>query len=212
MSKFVFRLFLPNSDESLKYSMQWKEVIDLNFEPKYLIRWGIPGWLMVMNLLPYFIVIYFKPLTKHVSSASDLLAIGAVLTVLGVPLGYLLNQIHHSLFWVFPKLYKQEWDEYFQQELKIDGYFNQGDTRKEDKERYRYLLSRKHELGGICVSFGISSIVLLLTNIFGKHNHLWSWIYFGVVLLLLAVMILSRQYSSRNIETYHDDYLSKAPS
>jgi O-antigen/teichoic acid export membrane protein len=181
----------------------------MNFDTKYLIRWGIPGWLMVMNLLPYFIIIYFKPLTKHVSNSSDLLTIGAVLTVLGVPLGYLLNQIHHSLFWVVPRLKNNLWEGYFNEELKIDEYFNRDEKTKEDKARYRYLLSRKHELGGICVSMGISSLVLFLTNIFGNYQSLWSWLYFMVVSILFIIMLLSRQYSSKNINTYHQYYLNK---
>ncbi|OIK09392.1 hypothetical protein [Bacillus sp. MUM 13] len=56
----------------------------MNFDTKHLVRWGIPEWLMDMVLLPY------------VSNASDLLAIGAVLTVLGVPLGYLLIAYYNT--------------------------------------------------------------------------------------------------------------------
>lgn len=174
----------------------------MNFETKYLIRWGIPGWIMVMVLFPYFIVIYFNFLSKHVSTASDLLAIGAVLTVLGVPLGYLLNQIHHSLFWVLPKW--RRWDAYFDEEIKIDKCIG---NSSEKKERYRYLLSRKHELGGFAVSLGISAFVIGLSNILGKHHYHWAWWYFGIVTALFIIIWLSRQYSSRNIEAYHEHYL-----
>ena len=35
----------------------------------------------------------------------------------------------------------------------------------EKQERYKYILSRKHELGGFTVSLGISAIVIGLSNI-----------------------------------------------
>lgn len=179
----------------------------MNFETKYLIRWGIPGWIMVMVLLPYFIIIYFDSLSKHVSSASDLLAIGAVLTVLGVPLGYLLNQIHHSVFWVLPKLIFGSWNKYFKEELKVDNYIANHAKGIEKQNRYRYLLSRKHELGALTLSLFISGFVIGLSNCLGKYHHHWSWWYFGIVTLLFFIIWLSRQYSSRNIVVYHDHYL-----
>ncbi|WP_026584209.1 hypothetical protein [Bacillus sp. J33] len=187
----------------------------MNFDTKYLIRWGIPGWIMVMVLLPYFIVIYFDFLSSHVSTASDLLAIGAVLTVLGVPLGYLLNQIHHSLFWVLPKCWKGTWSTYFDEEIKVDEYFDKDESHKDKRERYRYLLSRKHELGGVVVSLGISGFVILLRCIYlliFKNLHLWEIFYFAIVLTLFLILWLSRNYSSENIEKYHDYYLKQSHS
>lgn len=184
----------------------------MNFDTKYLIRWGIPGWIMVMVLLPYMIITYFDFLSKHVFNAPDLLAIGAVLTVLGVPLGYLLNQIHHSLFWVLPRINKNKWEIYFNEELEIDEYFSTGneDGEKDAKrERYRYLLSKKHELGGVFISLLISALVVLIVNLTRDEFHAWSWWYFLIVLVLFTVLLLSRQYSSENIEKYHEHYLNE---
>ncbi|WP_339201688.1 hypothetical protein [Peribacillus sp. FSL P2-0133] len=179
----------------------------MNFDTKYLIRWGIPGWIMVMALLPYYIIIYFDFFSDHVVNSSDLLAIGAVLTVLGVPLGYLLNQIHHSVFWVLPKLIFGSWSKYFNEELKVDDYIANHKNGAEKKERYRYLLTRKHELGGFMVSLFISAFVIGLSNVIGRHHHHWTWWYFAIVTFLFLIILLSRQYSSRNIEVYHDHYL-----
>ncbi|MFJ8071617.1 hypothetical protein ACIQZD_22130 [Peribacillus sp. NPDC096447] len=184
----------------------------MNFDTKYLIRWGIPGWTMVMVLSPYMIVTYFDFLSKQVYNASDLLAIGAVLTVLGVPLGYLLNQIHHSLFWVLPRVNKDKWTIYFDEELDIDEYFaddNEDGMKDALKERYRYLLSKKHELGGIVMSLGISAFVILIFNCTMDEFHAWCWWYFIILLALFTVLLLSRQYSSENIDRYHNHYLNK---
>ncbi|SFD95089.1 hypothetical protein SAMN05428981_102470 [Bacillus sp. OV194] len=186
----------------------------MNFETKYLIRWGVPGWIMVMILLPYFLVINFKDLSDHVSSSSDLLAVGAVLTVLGVPLGYLLNQIHHSVTWVLPKYFLPEvfesWDEYFKNELLMDEYFMENKTKGEAmKNRYSYLLSRKHELGGITASLLISTIVIWIGNALIDDIKLWHWIYFIIILVLSITILFSRQYSSKNIYKYYEYILDQ---
>jgi O-antigen/teichoic acid export membrane protein len=177
----------------------------LNFETKYLIRWGIPGWLMMMVLMPFFITIHFDFLVKHIVTSTNLLALGAALTILGVPLGYLLNQIHHSLFWVLPRLGKERWDEYFTEELELDEKLK---GEEEYKYRYTYLLSRKHELGGITVSLGISTIVLMTTMIWGEHYDRWSWVYISIVFVNFLIILLSRQYSSQNLNKYYDYYLN----
>lgn len=178
----------------------------MNFETKYLIRWGIPGWIMMMILLPFFITIHFETLANHVTTSSNLLALGAALTLLGVPLGYLLNQIHHSLFWVIPKRKGEQWKEYFDSEILLDEKIK---DKPEDKERYRYLLSRKHELGGITVSLAISAFVILIANFWGGYHDIWSWLYFVVVATILVIIFFSRKYSSANIDHYYKHYLNR---
>jgi len=184
----------------------------LNFETKYLIRWGIPGWIMILSLGPY-LYTYYEAARKL---SENLIAIGAILTVVGVPLGYLLNQVHHSLTWVIirykiiRKLFKKDsWDEYFEKELQLDELFFKDDEGTKKQERYRYLLSRKHELGGVTVSLFISWFVVLLINTCGSNNEMWSWVYFFVVFILFLIILISRNYSSKNVEKYFKKYLDE---
>lgn len=181
----------------------------MNFETKYLIRWGIPGWLMMMVLSPFFITIHFDFLVKHIVTSTNLIALGAALTILGVPLGYLLNQIHHSLFWVIPKLIKNEWDNYFIEEITLDQNLK---DKEEFRNRYTYLLSRKHELGGIAVSLSVSFIVLITTMIWGEHFDTWAWVYSSIVLVLSIIILFSRYYSSKNLDKYYNHLLEKDTS
>ena len=180
----------------------------MNFDTKYLIRWGIPGWTTVMLLSPYFIINNFKALMETIS-ATDLLGYGAVLAVLGVPLGYILNQIHHFITWVFPKLITNTWDEFFEEEIKIDIYLK-NEASKSERERYRYLLSRKHELGGITVSLGISFITTLFTNILQNKEVVWVWIYCLITFILFLIFLVNRDYSSKNIDKYHNYFLHES--
>jgi hypothetical protein len=187
----------------------------MNFDTKHLVRWGIPGWVMIMVLGPYFYFGYEGFL--EITSSINLVAVGAFLTVTGVPLGYILNQIHHSLFWVLPrrKIFnkikflkrKGTWNQYFINEINLDEIFFIKDIGDKKKERYQYLLSRKHELGGVTVSLGTAALIILLMNFIYFKAYWWSWIYFFVVLILCLIIWNSRNYTSRNIEIYYEHYL-----
>lgn len=173
----------------------------MNFDTRYLVRWGIPGWIMIMSLSPYFAVVYF-PLFKDISSStSAILGIIAALTAFGVPLGYLLNQIFHALFWVIPKLFSNSWDLYFKKELLMDQYLHKNENMR---QRYRDLLTRKHELGSMTLSLWISFFVILLVNIFttGYPSFAWKWNYCYVLLCLSVLITVSSLYSSQNIKKY----------
>lgn len=188
----------------------------MNFDTKYLIRWGIPGWILIMILGP-FIYFQFPIEINKIIKESNTLALGAFLTVIGVPLGYLLNQIHHSLFWVIKrfrfsrKILKQEkWYEYFRQEIQVDNMFFFDEKGLRKKERYQYLLSRKHELGGVTVSLGIVCIVQLIVNIQTSTMHGWSLCYFILSIILFLIIAISRWYSSKNIDKYFEHYLNES--
>lgn len=184
----------------------------MNFDTKHLVRWGIPGWIMIMVLGPYFIFSYEEIL--KMSSSVNLIAVGAFLTVTGVPLGYLLNQIHHSLFWVSPRwkllsksMKKGTWNQYFINEINMDELFFINKVGGKKRERYQYLLSRKHELGGVTVSLGISVIVIFIFNCVSRFHIVWPWLYCICVFFLCLVVWNSRNYTSRNIEIYTQHYL-----
>lgn len=156
-----------------------------------------------MILFPYFLFTYYEEFLMLKIDLTAFLAAGAVLTILGVPLGHMLNQIHHAITWVLPRMKNDGWRKYFEEEIKADKIFQENDYVR---ERYRYLLSKKHEVGSILVSFTISAIVILLVNV-GYNNQGWAWFYFAVVLILSVIMFFSRLYTSGNIEYYFDDYL-----
>jgi O-antigen/teichoic acid export membrane protein len=187
----------------------------MNFDTKHLVRWGIPGWILIMIIGPYFYFVFQNDINE-IAKTINLLALGAFLTVIGVPLGYLLNQVHHSLFWVMRKLVisrkilKQEkWYQYFSEEIQLDKLFFKDENGRLKKERYQYLLSRKHELGGVTVSLLISCLVILFVNI-KKSITIWSWWYLSFVFILFVIIFISRWYSSKNIDKYFKEYLKES--
>ncbi|WP_156185548.1 hypothetical protein [Bacillus sp. FJAT-27916] len=185
----------------------------MNLDTKYLIRWGIPGWTMILILSPYFILFY-EDFRKILLQENVLLGVAATLTAVGVPLGYILNQLHHSITWVSFKFQFGEdyngWDDYFEEELLLDKLFSNPQMGEIYQNRYRYLLSKKHELGGGSVGLIISCIVI---SSFHFLNHIYSWLSWGYLLVVIAItylFIISRLYSGKNIDEYYKSCIDKA--
>lgn len=176
----------------------------MNFDTKYLIRWGVPGWILLITLIPYFVVIYYDSLPTIISE-KNVLALGAAITLIGIPLGYFLNQMHHLLGWVI----LGEWDNYFSEEIKVEDFLC-GKENEGYKERYRYLLAKKHEVGSVFASFILSALVILITNICEGSKEFFNWFYFVLTVLLTLAWYFLRIYSSRNIDRYFEHLKRKA--
>jgi hypothetical protein len=165
----------------------------LNFETKYFIRWGVPGWIFIVTIGIYMYLLDYKDrklLNDVISNGPELLATAALLIIIGIPVGYVLNQIHHVWIWVI-RVNKVK---YFKMELK---------RSTELRERYTYLLNRVHELGGIVVALIPSFIFLLvyhkLMNLQFNFPFVLYFIILGVVSL---VMLCSRDYYRSNLDAF----------
>ncbi|UKS64697.1 hypothetical protein [Rossellomorea marisflavi] len=206
----------------------------MNFDTKYLVRWGIPGWVLMILLVPYLCIFTEFSIDGIQKGSNNLVAIVAFLTLIGVPIGYMMNQIHHALTWVFvrhkyirkplnciaslfkrdkkgdkEKEGKENWEEFFQKELEIDEFLHKK-NREYLRERYRYLLSKKHELGGLTVSlFLVNAVIGFIIWRFHYFKE-WSWWYFSITSVLFCLTWMSRQYSSRNIDRYFEEYHKRA--
>lgn len=168
----------------------------MNFDTKYLIRWGIPGWILLLTLMPYFVVILYETLPKEISD-KNVLALGAAITLSGVPLGYFFNQIHHLFGWVV----KENWDNYFDEEVIVDEFLCK-DANKGYQDRYRYLLTKKHEVGSVYVSFIVSTLVIMISNFYFGSKGSFGWVYFVLVFAFAVSWHFLRAYASRNIDKY----------
>lgn len=172
----------------------------MNFETKYLIRWGIPGWTFILSLTPYIVVMYFDRIL-NIYSQKNLLIIGTFLTLSGVPIGYFFNQMHHFFTWVFLKMFIRDgWNEFFKDEIILDNVLAQ-EKNKHFRERYRYLLSKKHEVGSVLFSF-LGALIIVLINSLSDRMSTFEFLYaLGLIILSLCWLAL-RNYASANIDIY----------
>jgi hypothetical protein len=197
----------------------------MNFDTRYLIRWGVPGWVFMIFSATYFFLRDFQGTLDlfPFGSGTSIVAAGAILTVLGIPIGYLFNQIHHTLTFVILNdkgsrvIYEFfRWDDYFKFEARFENYmftYNKENEDNGDKihERYRYLLSRIHEIGGICFAIFFSEIILFIwESDNGIGLSLEVWLYHLFTIGLLIIMLIDRSYYKRNIEVFINFHSDKA--
>lgn len=167
------------------------EVVAINIDTKYLVRWGIPGWIFILTLSLYF-TIYADDQALSEFNNKNALFVGVTFALIGVPLGYMFNQLHMYFDWVL----RGNWNVFFKDEILIDTYLS---SNKDYRERYRYLLAKKHEVGSVLVSFCISSLIILLVNFTHSQYSYTKWLYLIVVLLLTFIWWELRCYSTRNV-------------
>lgn len=171
----------------------------MNFDTKYLIRWGIPGWLFLISLVPLIMIKYIDVLTSDFSN-KNLLVLGTFVTLAGVPIGYFFNQLHHLVCWVIPKLFEQGWEEYFRDEIKIDNLLAK-EKNGHYKERYRYLLSKKHEVGSVLFSF-CGAFLIVFFNLLSNEMSFFEFCYILILLILIIFWRTLRNYASKNVHIY----------
>lgn len=174
----------------------------MNFESKYLIRWGIPGWVLI------FLVLICLTLTNQFEVSKILakdpikaLSILITFTGMGVPIGYILHQVYFFYNWVSKKNKKLEriidnlqdytriHDDNDEKEYQYLEYLWQSeltllekDTRDYIAERYRHLLSTTHSLGVLVTC--LSTALITSLGIFREVTpHFGIYIYLTCNLL-----------------------------
>lgn len=179
-----------------------KEGDILNIDGTYLIRWGIPGWILFIFIFWLILIVNDFNIFKYLNTSVEFLTLTIVMIALGIPIGYLLNQVHHVIIWVK----KVDWDLYFHYELKLNQVFRDcKENGKQMESRYRYLLSRIHELGGILIAFYLINLIYVVTIISllckqKSNKAIIIIISLLVVLVLTYVVRISRNYFQRNLD------------
>lgn len=210
----------------------------MKFETKYLIRWGIPGWVLIFWI--FYHILFLKeinPLDSNLVNITKGLTLFISLAALGVPLGYLLHQIYFGIIWVFNRNRKFAKD--FAEGLgdKFNEPTNWGQNRAEayyeieyiwhsmllDREkeeertylegRYRYLLSTIHGLGSLFVSSAISLVICipLAMTLYDKNISMTLYFIIGLI-FQLAIFIFSMgnyNYYSNNLKAFQIKMLKK---
>ncbi|MDN4141578.1 hypothetical protein [Bacillus velezensis] len=162
---------------------------NLNFDTKYLIRWGIPGWVFIMLISLPILFLYHNELLKLKIDISKTLGLFVSLAFFGVTIGYIMQQIHFSSRWSKNKQIIDEaarminaveehvkgvslfeWGENHHQDYYVFEYvWHRGLLRLKDAQRdyvadrYRHILSTIHSLGTLRVSLVISFVINLVT-------------------------------------------------
>jgi hypothetical protein len=204
----------------------------MKFESKYLIRWGIPGWVFILWMS--FIILYAYPdyatkLFEH--DPTKLLGIFVTFIGLGVPVGYLIHQIYFSLMWyiknkelhgILKHIQKSKkenmsvdevtdhHERYFLIEHKwhMEMAMLNKDSRNYLNERFSYLLSTTHGFGVLSVSLSLSALITLIYIVAGKCTGILILI-FVIQIVLSALSFGNYNYYSKNSMAYQGRVLNE---
>ncbi|MET1163603.1 hypothetical protein ABWV16_00485 [Bacillus velezensis] len=188
----------------------------MNFETKYLIRWGIPGWVfLLMSLWPIAIFSKDVPVNDPVKSISIIFSTA----VIGVVIGYLVYQIYFAYDWLLGLSEKdfingdeqplRPWGKWYHfnrrrayRKFKAKQYYrlefewqnelsNITDESKRNyiASRFSHLLSTTHSLGALCWSLFISLYVNLL-HLGYSIAYMRTFNYTGTIVLNIVLILL----------------------
>ncbi len=160
----------------------------VNVETKYLIRWGIPGWVFILLLSLMTYLVFHPQISLKEVNLVDVLGLLVSAGFVGVPIGYLFHQLYFSYNWlgknrIFDAAVKLVDD---QTKIKGPGWGMNGhidyykfehiwqkellkiadDKRNYLAERYRHLLTTIHGLGALWVSLASSLGINLIISIY----------------------------------------------
>ncbi|MEC1613153.1 hypothetical protein P9D96_07970 [Bacillus mojavensis] len=206
----------------------------MSFETKYLIRWGIPGWMLIFWIGTYFAITETDYISAHLkfSELEKLIGIFISLSVFGVVIGYIIHHLYFVMNWIYNKNRifdnaikriknfpeSENWkdnnmNDYFHFEviwhenlLKIEE-----EKRNYIVERYRYLLSTIHALGTVFVSHFIALLFTVIASVckYGFSYPLSIAGVLGIQVIILFITVASFRYYSANLNYFQGSFLNK---
>ncbi|MGG3798974.1 hypothetical protein [Metabacillus fastidiosus] len=208
----------------------------MNFETKYLIRWGIPGWMFIFWLFLYMIFAKYNYITNllKLNQIDKVIGVFVSFSIIGVVIGYIIHHLYFLVNWVFSKNrsydYTVEMVEGFEkpenwgENNKVDYFFlestwhrqllkiEEESVRSYIEGRYRYLLSTIHGLGTTLLSHILVFAVTLTLSIerFGIVELPWVLIIFNIIQLLIGIVaLINFAYYSANLSYFQGYFLNK---
>jgi len=204
----------------------------MNFETKYLIRWGIPGWMLIFWITTFFVLTEFENIFSHFnfSDFGKLVGVFISLGVFGIVLGYIVHQLYFVVNWVtdkarmfenvikeidnFPK--PDNWGgnnrvDYFY--LEFIWHKNLLELEEEKRNyivgRYRYLLSTVHGLGTLFLSHFLSFVFTIAAGLL-KFGNLTLEVDFLAIAQggIMFVILASFKYYSENLNYFQGRVLN----
>ncbi|MBY0214118.1 hypothetical protein [Priestia aryabhattai] len=208
----------------------------MNIDTKYLIRWGIPGWVFILFGYTSYLSIgnnIKNSLFAGSFTVAQLLGILVSLGFVGVVFGYLMHQIYFSLNWIFTNqstkimskmnglVQNQEIFEtnnqessphakYYKMEFNWQKQLLMLDEKKRTyiAERYAYLLSTIHGLGALLVSL-VSSFIAVLVIAWSHHILNGLMLFYILFLIYLGFSVYKGfKYYSENLNHFQANFLN----
>ncbi|WRM41469.1 hypothetical protein U0L96_08615 [Bacillus velezensis] len=208
----------------------------MSFETKYLIRWGIPGWMLIFWIGAYFVLTETDYISAHLkfSGLEKLIGVFISLSIFGVVIGYIIHHLYFVANWIFNKnrifdnAIKQvenfpkpdNWEDnnkkdYFY--FEVLWHENLLKIKEEDKRnyivgRYRYLLSTIHALGTVFVSHFLAVLFTVIATLYKYGSFSYPPMVIAMLIIQLVILFISVssfRYYSANLNYFQGSFLDK---
>lgn len=162
----------------------------MNFETRHILRWGIPGWFFLINVIIGTLSVFgYNMLMKD-----NFIIHSIIITLAGVPLGYIIHQPYFLIANMFAKDNTVEWNLHL---LSRDK-----DERDFLNFRYGYLLTIVHGYGSLISSIIISIVTVLSIVYINSTINTTIWWLIIVDSVLLICLIINFLHSQRNFTRF----------
>ncbi|UII54770.1 hypothetical protein LS684_14005 [Cytobacillus spongiae] len=164
---------------------------------KQLTKWGLPGWVFLLGVSSYFISADFKEYKELlIEQGMDLAGIALILAIVGIPLGFFIQQISIFIGWILPK----EWRRHFKEEHFVIKCIHVSPQKEELMDRYRNLIFQVQFINAIITSlvFNIGFVLLVSPKPYERLMLVHILVYF----ILIAIMIANRLFYTNNLSYF----------
>lgn len=161
----------------------------MNFETRHILRWGIPGWFFLINVIISILSIFGYEFVEH-----NFIIHSIIVTLAGVPLGYLIHQPYYLIANIFAKDNTVEWNLHLLTRSKEDRDFL--------NFRYGYLLTIIHGYGSLISSTMISMVTVLLIVYKNGTINATIWWLLLVDSALLVCLFINYIFSQKNFTRF----------
>lgn len=178
----------------------------MNFESKYLVRWGLPGWVYMIFITLLYLINKpgYIPQILHFKGFS-LVGFTALTAALGLILGHIIHQVSLFLWFVVPEYRKQKWLVYFDREFKIDKRIVEEELGKEIKNIYSYRLGQLHARRGLLTSLMLSFVTIIILCWTDLNLISVNTIIIGLCnVALIVIMLINYLYFNKNLVYFMD--------
>ncbi|MCM2534620.1 hypothetical protein NDK43_22595 [Neobacillus pocheonensis] len=135
----------------------------MNFEPKNLIRWGIPGWMFLAVLISYFTISDYGAVKTLMFSKDVPIIVSSIslFIVAGIIIGNLIHQISLSfgfIIWINK-------NKYFKNEYEMDLKIIKNQFGNEIQRIYSDRLGTIHDLRALSTCLFLSLLILVIFSL-----------------------------------------------
>ncbi|WP_368652380.1 hypothetical protein AB4Y30_11515 [Ornithinibacillus sp. 4-3] len=162
----------------------------MNFDTKHILKWGIPGWYLIINI----VVAVSSLIGYEWITDSGYLTPSIIITLAGVPLGYVIYQPY---FFVSTLMYENKGNQW---NILL---FKMSDETKRLflSNRYGYFLNNIHGYGSLISAVIISLIYLIVLAFIHEFN---TEIFMLIIMNIVLVVIVSFNFKhyQKNFENF----------